>query len=158
MCSESKRDLLSYSRVSKKAVSGFTVGVHLFAHQSWTFGGSSPVPVWATSQNKYFRRNICSEINILPDISPARMGLLRISRVLQFPGSATTVNHVQVPTVKEVVPFIGRKRSGENFNKQKALGFSLAESLPGKERSFFFVFGSAGHRVSELPLWSPNSV
>ena len=48
-----------------------------------------------TCTNKY---TCFPEINILPDICVAKMGLFSITRELQSPWSATMVNLVQVPT------------------------------------------------------------
>ena len=41
----------------------------------------------------------------------------------------------EVPSQNREDPFMSGKGSGEGYSKQRALGFSLAESLPGKKRS-----------------------
>ena len=84
----------------------------------------------------------------LPDISSAVMGLFGIRILLQF----GVCNHKQSSQQGQENKFIGWKRSWEGYNKQRALSFSLAESLPGKW-VFLLPIGLCYHyRAWELPI------
>lgn len=70
------------------------------------------------------------------------MDLFRISRELKFEVCSCRAM-CKFPQQAKENDFIGGKEDWEDYSKQRIQGFSLAESLPGKEEeSFFFLLGS----------------
>ena len=69
------------------------------------------------------------------------------------------VSYMQVhPSQGMTNTFIEGKGSWEGYKKQRVHGFSLAESLPGKE-SFLQMLGLAIAAEHEsAPSWFPNSI
>lgn len=93
-----------------------------------------------------------SEINRMLHIPPAKMGLSRISRELQFRMNDCR-DLLQVPAQQEDDAFLERKGSQEGSKQNPWL--LLSESMLG-ERGVFFPFGlSYHHGVWEFLLVSP---
>ena len=84
--------------------------------------------------------------NRLPAISPAAMGLFGIPRELQC-GVCNIVSHMPVPSGKGRTLLQRGKETGK-IVVNRVHGFSLAESLPGKESSSDGLCYSIGHESS----------
>ena len=106
------------------------------------------------------------DVNRLPDISSAMLGLFGMSRESQFRvcnhgESYASTPYASSPHSKETRTLLQRGRgSWEGSSKQRVHGSSLAESFSGKEgESFFFLLvlaNVAGHESSLLR--SPETV
>ena len=95
----------------------------------------------------------CSDkLNRLPDISPAKIGLFKISRELQFRVCNHGKPHTNSYMAREGGHFYGGKGSWEGYSKQRVNDFLLAESLPGKKRS---VSSSCWTRLSSQVMRAP---
>ena len=90
-------------------------------------------------------------MNRLPDISSAKMGLFGISRELQFSVFNQGEPWASPHPTKEGENLQGGEGSVGWVAGNRVPGFSLAESLPGEERSLPVGLGCL-HRAWELPL------
>ena len=87
--------------------------------------------------------------NKLPDISPTKLSLFGISREVQSVCNYDEP-HASLPRAREGTALIEGKRMLGRLSKQRAHGFSLVQSLPGKKSSPVVL--GYGCRVWELPL------
>ena len=124
----------------------------------WVLGNQGLTAVRASGRAVYGPGMYCwPETNRLPDISPVKMGLFKISRELQFWVCNHNEPYASPQTAREGGCFYrGEKEVGRDV-VNRIHGFSLTESLPGKKSSS--LLGSSivvGGESS--PFWSPNSI
>ena len=124
-----EKDVPSNPGVGEKAVSnsGLNCGYH-------TILLTSPKTVGGLLWFPYRPPKCWPEINRLPDISPTKMDLFKVSRELQFEVCNHCEPHKSSCTRKGKHFYRGERKS-RGYSQKRVCGFSLAESLPGKKRS-----------------------
>ena len=137
---------LQTPRSTRKAVSDN--GVNCRYHLHW-FTSLDPLGIFSGTQ----RTVKFDQINRLPEISLAKMGLFRISRELQC-GVCNLANHTHVPTwQRKEHTFIEEKGSWEGWSKQKSMACHWLSSFEERKELFLLPVGLCCHcKMWGLPL------